>query len=873
MYLRFNVDDGPVRSPDAYRVCIASTLAGVWLLAGATGAVGSEVVFEDRPAYGSLSVWVRACETQENHSIPFTSDLPISYFLGVDSDCPAYTGPECPVAPTAETFGRAGVSRDSLGVVATSELTSGEGSDCPGSGAAEVVARLAVPFRVQGGTGSAFVALPVDLRGYISERGGGFWRLRVSRDEVLVGEDVTGTQVGLGSVVDTTATWTGELDYDVTYYLSIMLDAEILNHASESDSTTYQVVGPFRGVVRDLPPPPGPALSIDIGYEVDAVCPIELADCSMIHQVYDGIGPVDARIVLQEAAEQVDDLYVVAYSLRFDPSLDATFIADCADRATVVEREPGWLDIAEIWDTCPVPSERPSLVGILRFTATGPGRIDIGPPGFEGEATAPLILDCDRNRFRVPVTHSAFYGGADPGPDDPAPCELDPACESPLTRPTDVSGRTGDEVAVEILLDGNPDPVDAFGLDLGYDPTMLSFARVEPGDLTGDFVVVEGMEQWPGVLTVGGFGTTSVPVGSSGSLATVVFEVTCGGCAEGQESALTITSPVDDLQGLNLCRGTFSYRSCSLGDVTADEDITPEDALCAFDIYVHGGTPVSGSECDTECATIAADATCNGDVTPADGLTIFLAYLDGAVPPLDCAPAGRSSAEPTVLAIDEVSGAPSDAIGVAIRAEHPTDLDAFGLELTYPEDLLQFTGVRRADATQAWTVIDGRENDPGVVTIGGFTLSSVRVVDSDPLLWVDFLVRDEAAGSGPITAGAFRDDLDGATVEAGAFRSSGPGEPGSLPPVFGLEAIGASPFVGGTTIEYRLPRESYVELVVFDARGRVVRTLVSSIRIAGPHVAHWDGRNDAHAEVSPGVYFCRLRSDGREAVRKLMRSP
>jgi flagellar hook assembly protein FlgD len=39
---------------------------------------------------------------------------------------------------------------------------------------------------------------------------------------------------------------------------------------------------------------------------------------------------------------------------------------------------------------------------------------------------------------------------------------------------------------------------------------------------------------------------------------------------------------------------------------------------------------------------------------------------------------------------------------------------------------------------------------------------------------------------------------------------------------------------------------------------------------AGEHVIEWDGRDQDGRAVASGVYFCRLRGAGSEAVRKMV---
>jgi len=81
-----------------------------------------------------------------------------------------------------------------------------------------------------------------------------------------------------------------------------------------------------------------------------------------------------------------------------------------------------------------------------------------------------------------------------------------------------------------------------------------------------------------------------------------------------------------------------------------------------------------------------------------------------------------------------------------------------------------------------------------------------------------------------------------------------------------LEA-GPSPGRGAFRIEYALPAKARVRLEVFDLAGRRVATLEDGIGAAGPHGATWEPR--AQGEGA-GVYFLRLRYEGRELVRRVV---
>ena len=83
-----------------------------------------------------------------------------------------------------------------------------------------------------------------------------------------------------------------------------------------------------------------------------------------------------------------------------------------------------------------------------------------------------------------------------------------------------------------------------------------------------------------------------------------------------------------------------------------------------------------------------------------------------------------------------------------------------------------------------------------------------------------------------------------------------------------LEAT-PNPFGGSTSIRYSLQSEGAIELGIFDASGRLVRSLVSDVRGSGVHVADWDGMNDAGQPVASGTYFYRLESGDSQETRSL----
>ena len=78
-----------------------------------------------------------------------------------------------------------------------------------------------------------------------------------------------------------------------------------------------------------------------------------------------------------------------------------------------------------------------------------------------------------------------------------------------------------------------------------------------------------------------------------------------------------------------------------------------------------------------------------------------------------------------------------------------------------------------------------------------------------------------------------------------------------------------NPFNPNTTIEYEIPHSGYVEINIFDIRGRLIRSLNKSQQQAGIHRIVWDGRSNGGSMVASGIYFCRVHFNGNLLTKKL----
>jgi len=78
-----------------------------------------------------------------------------------------------------------------------------------------------------------------------------------------------------------------------------------------------------------------------------------------------------------------------------------------------------------------------------------------------------------------------------------------------------------------------------------------------------------------------------------------------------------------------------------------------------------------------------------------------------------------------------------------------------------------------------------------------------------------------------------------------------------------------NPFNPSTSIRFALPQQGEVRIEIYNALGQQVRRLAGAFA-AGEHELTWDGRDEAGASVSSGVYFYRLESGATRQVRRML---
>ena len=79
-----------------------------------------------------------------------------------------------------------------------------------------------------------------------------------------------------------------------------------------------------------------------------------------------------------------------------------------------------------------------------------------------------------------------------------------------------------------------------------------------------------------------------------------------------------------------------------------------------------------------------------------------------------------------------------------------------------------------------------------------------------------------------------------------------------------------NPFNPSTTISYNVPMAADVTLQIFNAKGQLVKTLVSGTQEQGNYSVTWNGKDNDDKAVSSGIYYSRLETAGKVFNKKMV---
>lgn len=92
----------------------------------------------------------------------------------------------------------------------------------------------------------------------------------------------------------------------------------------------------------------------------------------------------------------------------------------------------------------------------------------------------------------------------------------------------------------------------------------------------------------------------------------------------------------------------------------------------------------------------------------------------------------------------------------------------------------------------------------------------------------------------------------------------------AIPVEYNLYNNYPNPFNPTTVIKYSIPEQTNVKLTIFNSIGQEVATLVNTTQNAGTYTFNWNGRNNAGAKVSSGIYLYHIQAGNFVSTKKMV---
>lgn len=163
------------------------------------------------------------------------------------------------------------------------------------------------------------------------------------------------------------------------------------------------------------------------------------------------------------------------------------------------------------------------------------------------------------------------------------------------------------------------------------------------------------------------------------------------------------------------------------GDVNGDLKITAADAQAAFEIFLW--KIQNPTACQIENADVNCDGTkANPSVTASDAQAIFEKFIGKSELPCNCSGTSRKnllssqSNKNSVFSfiINERRTQTEGEVYVSVIIEDIKTINAFGFDLVFPPETLEFVTLEKTESIETFVYIDSNEIASGILRVGGY---------------------------------------------------------------------------------------------------------------------------------------------------------
>jgi len=386
-------------------------------------------------------------------------------------------------------------------------------------------------------------------------------------------------------------------------------------------------------------------------------------------------------------------------------------------------------------------------------------------------------------------------------------------------------------------------PIYGLQFDLAYDNNALTVDSVVKRDGYPDFVLYRS-EPAPGTLRI------------------VFMSYSLGTLPAGQQAIMDV------------------YFSVEPGASTGQHPVVPFNAIDVIDMYGNWRPMVTFAGYVN--VDLLGDVNLDGMVNVAD-IVLLISYLLGYV---DLNP--RQLANADANQDDNVNvGDVVAIVGIILQAAPPTGLEDLPVASLYPEEEGNAIDLKLQTFVPVGGIQVELNYDPAKVQVSEPQLPS-RFSDfqlsyrneDGRLIAVIYSLSGDSMPSGdfaflrlPYSGDPRAIRIERAYVSDPYARMMplkiGAGGPFAQY-AFALKKLAPNPFTDDLQIEFTLPEACPVSLRIYDASGRLVRTILDGRLKVGLHMYSWNGKDSLGRKVGQGVYFIRLITPHGDILKKVV---
>jgi len=79
-----------------------------------------------------------------------------------------------------------------------------------------------------------------------------------------------------------------------------------------------------------------------------------------------------------------------------------------------------------------------------------------------------------------------------------------------------------------------------------------------------------------------------------------------------------------------------------------------------------------------------------------------------------------------------------------------------------------------------------------------------------------------------------------------------------------------NPFSSSITIEFSTLKKGHISLKIYDMTGKLVKTIANGMYKASSYRMKWNGMNENGIKVTPGIYYCKLKTEHYSSTNKII---